>query len=64
MIKNAITFMKKHPAFHATLHGLGGIGAGIIIMYFLNLQNPLVWATILVSISVLGHLYAATNRSK
>lgn len=63
-MKNAIAFMKKHPAYHATLHGLGGIGVGILIMYFFNLSNPLIWALILVSISIVGHLYAATNGGK
>ena len=54
-----IAFMKKHPAYHATLHGLGGIGVGILIMYLFDLQHPLIWVSVLLTISVLGHLYAA-----
>ena len=63
-MKNAIAFMKKHPVYHASIHAIGGIGVGILIMYFFNLQNPLMWALILISISIVGHLYAFLNGKK
>jgi len=56
--------MKKHPVYHATLHGIGGIAVGILIMYVFNLQNPLMWVIILGVISVGGHLYAFLNGKK
>jgi hypothetical protein len=40
-MKKVTTFMKKHPAYHATLHGLGGIGLGIIIAPLLIGAHPL-----------------------
>lgn len=63
-MKNAIAFMKKHPAYHATLHGLGGIAVGILIMYLFNLRNPLIWVIVLGSISIGGHLYASLGGKK
>ncbi len=63
-MKNAIAFMKKHPIYHASLHGIGGIAVGILTMYVFNLQNPLLWVFVLGAISIGGHLYAATNGKK
>lgn len=62
LMENAIVFMKKHPVYHATIHSIGGVAVGILIMYIFNLQNPLLWVLILGAVSVGGHLYAATNR--
>ena len=57
-MKNGIAFMKKHPVYHATIHAIGGVAVGILIMYVFNLQNPLIWVLILGSLSIGGHLYA------
>lgn len=57
-MKNGIAFMKKHPVYHATIHAIGGVAVGILIMYAFNLQNPLMWVIVLASLSFAGHLYA------
>ncbi len=56
--------MKKHPVYHATIHAIGGIAVGILIMYVFNLQNPLMWVVILGAISIGGHLYAMFSGKK
>ena len=63
-MKNGIAFMKKHPSYHATIHAIGGVAVGILIMYLFNLQNPLIWVLILGSLSIGGHLYAFLNGNK
>ena len=63
-MKNAIAFMKKHPVYHATIHAIGGIAVGILIMYLFNLHNPLMWVIVLGLISVGGHLYAFISGKK
>ncbi len=63
-MKNGIAFMKKHPVYHATIHAIGGVAVGILIMYVFNLQNPLIWVIVLGSLSIGGHLYAAANEGK
>ncbi len=63
-MKNGIAFMKKHPVYLATIHAIGGVAHGILIMYIFNLQNPLLWVLVLGAISIGGHLYAATNGKK
>lgn len=62
--KKALNYMSNHPEFNATIHALGGVAVGILIMYTFNLQNPLMWVLGLASLSILGHLYAATNGRK
>lgn len=63
-MKNGIAFMKKHPVYHATIHAIGGIAVGILVMSVFNLKNPLIWVLILGSISIGGHLYALLIRKK
>ena len=63
-MKNGIAFMKKHPVYHATVHAIGGIAVGILIMHVFNLQNPLFWVIILGAISIGGHLYAFLKGNK
>lgn len=61
---SGIDFMKKHPVYHATIHAIGGVAVGILIMYVFNLQNPLIWVLILGSISIGGHLYGLAKGKK
>jgi hypothetical protein len=61
--KRALNYLSNHPEFNATIHALGGVSVGIVIMYAFKLQNPLMWVIVLGIISILGHLYAASNHS-
>jgi hypothetical protein len=63
-MKQAIAFMKKHPVYHATIHAIGGVAIGILIMYLFNLQNPLIWVIVLGSLSIGGHLFAIIGGKK
>ncbi len=56
--------MKKHPVYHATIHAIGGVAVGILIMYAFNVRNPLLWVLLLGSISIGGHLYASLRGKK
>jgi len=60
--KNAISYFKKHPAFHATIHAIGGIGVGILIASPIASPHPVRWGISLLVIAVLGHVYAATHK--
>ncbi len=51
-------FMKKHPAYNAIVHALGGMAIGILITYPFVGPHPLRWALILSAIALLGHIYA------
>lgn len=62
--KRGLDFLGSHPEFNATIHALGGVAVGILIMYYFNLQSPLTWAIVLGAISLLGHLYAFLNGKK
>ncbi len=57
-MKKVVAFVKKHPAYHATLHGLGGIGVGLMIASPLAGLHPVRWGIVLLMVSLLGHLYA------
>lgn len=56
-MKKLLAFVKKHPVYHATLHGIGGIGAGIILAPLAGV-HPVRWGIIFLVVSLLGHLYA------
>ena len=58
IMKKAISFMKKHPVYHAMLHGIGGIGVGMLIVSFIPSMQPVNWGIALVIVSLLGHLYS------
>lgn len=51
-------YLKKHPAYNATIHAIGGLGLGISLASPLFDPHPLRWGVGLIAISVLGHLYA------
>ena len=50
--------MKKHPAYNASVHALGGIGIGIIIASPIAGIHPVRWGIALLIVSLLGHVYA------
>ena len=51
-------FLKKHPEYNAMVHGVGGLGIGILIASPVAGVHPLRWGIALLAISLLGHLYA------
>lgn len=53
-----MTFMKKHPAYVATIHAIGGVGIGILIASPVAGIHPVRWGIALLAISLIGHLYA------
>ncbi len=60
----ALNYLSAHPEFNASIHALGGVSVGILVMFYFKLQNPLTWVIVLAVISILGHLYAASNGKK
>ncbi len=56
-MKKALAFAKKHPAYIATIHAIGGIGIGIMIASPIAGVHPIRWGIAFLIISLLGHLY-------
>ncbi len=56
-MKKGMAFMKKYPAYNATIHAIGGVGIGILIASSLAGSNLVIWGVSLMVISLLGHLY-------
>jgi hypothetical protein len=59
--KNGVDYFKKHPAYHGIVHGIGGIGVGILIASPLAGIHPVRWGVAFMAIALLGHLYAASK---
>lgn len=57
-MKKAMAFMKKYPAYTATIHFIGGVGIGVLIASPIAGTHPIRWGLILIAISILGHIYA------
>jgi hypothetical protein len=51
-------YFKKHPAFTASVHFVGGVGLGVLIARPVFAAHPIRWGVILVGLAVLGHIYA------
>ncbi len=60
----ALNYLTAHPEFNATIHALGGVSVGILIMYYFKIQDPLTWGIFLGALSILGHLWAASKGKK
>lgn len=54
-------FFGKNPVFNGAVHLIGGIGIGILITYPLVGSHPLRWGVALITLAVLGHIWAATK---
>lgn len=57
-MKRGMAFMKKYPAYNATIHALGGIGIGILIASPVVGTHPVRVGVAFLAISFLGHVYA------
>ena len=57
-MKKGLAFMKKHPAYNAMVHAVGGIGIGVLITYPLVGVHPVRIAIVFIVLSLLGLLYA------
>lgn len=57
-MKKAMAYMKKHPAYVASIHAIGGMGIGILIASPVAGEHPVRWGLALMAISLLGHIYA------
>ena len=57
-MKKGMAFLKKNPAYNATIHAIGGVGVGILIASPVAGEHPVRWGVALMAISLLGHLYA------
>lgn len=51
-------YFKKHPAYVATVHLLGGIGVGAILTYPVFSPHQVRWGAAFIGLAILGHLYA------
>ncbi len=54
----AISYFKKHPIYHVTIHAIGGIGIGILITHPFIDPHPVRWGLALGVLAILGHLFA------
>ena len=57
-MKNGLAFIKKHPAYNATIHALGGVGIGILIASPIAGTHPIRFGLAFIIVSALGHVYA------
>jgi len=64
MLKNADKYFRQHPTFNSLVHGLGGIGIGILITYPYIGLHPVRWGIFFLLLSALGHLFAAQSKRK
>lgn len=53
-------YFKKHPNYNSLVHGVAGIGIGVLITYPLVGAHPLRWGLGLLVLAILGHLYPLT----
>ncbi len=56
-LKKALAVAKKHPAYVATIHAIGGVGIGILIASPVAGNHPIRWGAAFILISLVGHLY-------
>ena len=57
-MKKGMTFLKKNPAYNATIHAIGGVGIGILIASPVAGVHPIRFGVAFLVISILGHAYA------
>jgi hypothetical protein len=63
-MKNGMDYFKKHTMFHGLVHGIGGIGIGILIARPIADAHPVRYGVIFLLVALLGHLYAFSNSKK
>ncbi len=51
-------YFKKHPAYLASVHFVGGVGIGLLIARPVFSTHPVRWGIALIGLAVVGHLYA------
>lgn len=56
-MKKAMDFVKKHPMYNATIHAVGALGVGFILVHYSPGINLVLWGVILIVLSAVGHLY-------
>jgi len=56
-MKKVLAYAKKHPAYVAAVHAIGGIGIGIFIASPVAGIHPVRWAATFIAVSLAGHLY-------
>ncbi len=56
-MKKALNFMKKHPAYNASVHAIGGIGLGVLITYPFVGQHPVRVGVAFIIVAIIGHIY-------
>lgn len=51
-------YFKKHPAYLASVHFIGGVGVGALLTYPLFSPHQVRWGLALIGLAALGHVYA------
>ncbi len=54
-------YFEKHPNTNSFIHVIGGIGIGFLLTYPLAGSHPVRWGIAFLVLSVLGHVWAATQ---
>ncbi len=59
--KRMLKYFGKNPNFSSWVHFFGGVGVGFLLTYPLAGSHPVRWGVAFVAISILGHIWAATQ---
>jgi len=51
-------YFKKHPAYLASVHFIGGLGLGILVARPVFATHPVRWGVAFIVLAVVGHLFA------
>ncbi len=62
MYKKMMKYFSKHPHINAKIHVLAGIGIGILVTHPLADPHPVRWGVALIALSLLGHVWAGTQK--
>ena len=57
MMKQVERFFTKHTSYNAAVHGVAGIGIGMLLTYPLAGIHPVRWGVAFLVLGLLGHLY-------
>ncbi len=63
-ITNSMKFFSKHPDQNAFVHLLGGIGIGFLLTYPVAGVHPVRWGLLFLLMAAIGHVWAATQKTK
>ncbi len=64
MQKKIILYFKKHPMYNSIVHGIGGVGIGILLASPVAGVHPVRFGVAFLLVGVAGHLYAGITESK